>query len=155
MVRNLLLVGGLGVAAYIGYRWWTGRQIADAANTAPTTVAGGSASSMVDTAARTTIFGGGSVSKGLLGIIGGARRPIGIKPTAPATLAAVQSSTWSGTRGMVMAAVLGAQPVAPSPSSQIVSSVGIVAPGKTAPTGDQPGPGSPPPPIISMRGILN
>lgn len=148
--RDIVVLGLLGVGGYLAWRWWTNRPIADAADTAPATVAGAAASSMTASAARTTVFGGGTLVKRLLGT------PVPIMPSSPrlsptapaAVLAGKMNANYAPVQREVGAAVLAPLPVAPSPNNLRWSATGLLAPVGTMPRGDQPQPGDPSPATI-------
>lgn len=143
--RDLIIGGAVVVGGYFAWRWWKTRPIANAAQTAPTTFAGYAASSMTETAARTTMFGQSLVRR-LLSPITSFTARTSPKPAPTANAGAVvaqENSSFGSVRRQVLAATLAPMPVAPSPDGFIRSSVGILAPLGTAPKGDQPGPGQP------------
>ena len=141
--RDLIVLGLVGVGGYFAYRWWTGRPITNAENTAPNTVDGAAASSMTETAARTTVFGASKIQK-LLGTFNAVPAARLMSPTAPAgQLAAEQLAAFKGEQAKVSNAVLAPAPNAPSPNNFRYSSTGVLAPVGTQPDGEQPQPGDP------------
>jgi len=142
--RDIIILGLVGVGGYLAYRWWTNRPIVDAQQTAPGTAVGNAASSMTDSAARTTVFGGAVVQKLLQPIVSSAalnKKPL---PTASAaSVANAQLRAFKPVQTQVVSAVLAPAPVAPSPNNFRYTSVGILGVNATQPKGDQPQPGDP------------
>jgi len=142
--RDIIILGLVGVGGYFAWRWWTNRPIVDAQQTAPGTAPGNAASSMTDSAARTTVFGGAVTQKLLAPIVSSAalsKKPL---PTASAgTVANQQLKAYTPVQRQVVSAVLAPMPNAPSPNNLRYTSTGIVGVNGTQPKGDQPQPGDP------------
>jgi hypothetical protein len=152
--KDLLLGGAVVVGGYFAWKWWKSRPVSNAAQTAPKTFAGAAASSMTESAARTTVFGA-SFTKRLLSPLTSFTARLGSKPlptSGPGPVVAQERSTFGAVRAQVLNATLAPMPVAPSPDGFIRSSVGILAPIGTMPSGDQPSPGDPLN-ILQTRGI--
>ncbi len=147
--RDLLILGGVAVAGYFGYRWWQSRVVTNAQTDAPGTTAGRIASSMNVAAALTTTFGGSTFTKRLLAPM----NVQGLKAPS-ATGPAVAPETNNALRMDVLRAVLGPLPVAPSPNNlRFASSEGTPATRAQMPIGSLPQPGDPTPTFFGMRGI--
>jgi len=155
--RDLVLGGAIVVGGYFAWKWWKNRPIVDAQTHAPSSVAGANASSMTETAARTTVFGPSLVRR-LLSPLTSFTARINSKPAPTAnanTVVANQTASFADVKAKVLAATLAPMPVAPSPDGFIRSSVGILAPIGTAPRGDQPAPGQPSTSyILQTRGVM-
>jgi hypothetical protein len=147
--RDLLILGGVAVAGYFGWRWWQSRAVTNAATDAPGTVAGRSAANMTASGASSTVFSKSVLSKNLLSplmSVGPKLTSVTGPATAPATNEALRVS--------VLRAVLGPLPVAPSPNNlRFASADGTPAVQSQQPIGSPPQPGDPLPTFFSLRGI--
>jgi hypothetical protein len=151
--RDFLILGGVAVAGYFGWRWWKGAIVTNAAQSAPGTAVGNAASSMTETGARTTVFGGVFGTRRLLMPPPRDPVPTAVAGTAPASMSP-DFATNPTMRVGVLHAVLGNQPVAPSPSNnRFTGPLGIRAGVGTRPLGDPPQPADPAPTWFSLRGI--
>lgn len=149
--RDLLILGGIGVAAYFGWRWYNRNvQTAQGSPAAARELGNTAGASMTADAARTTVFGGGVSFRRLLSPPTVSKLPLLPRPTDPPA----PSPETPGLRAFVLRAVLGPQLVAPSPdATRLVPSVGTSALEGTTPNGDQPNPGDPDVVFYSRRGI--
>lgn len=155
--RDWILLGLVGVGGYCAWRMWKGRPIVNSQVTAPSTTAGMAASSMTDSAARSTVFGGASITKRIFGPVM-VSRPLASRlpaATAPATtVAARQASSFGPELAKVEAATFAPVAVAPSGSAMHFVATGILGFEGTAPHGDGPQPGDPSPQqVLQTRGI--
>jgi hypothetical protein len=151
--RDLLILGGVAVAGYFGWRWWKARTITNASQNAAGTEAGNAATSMTETGARTTVFGPAFGVKRLF--LPPVQPPIAptVAPTAPAA-ASPDLVTDSKLRAFVLQANLGNLPVAPSPSNvKFTGPAGIRAGVGTGTPADPAQPGDPGPTFFALRGI--
>ncbi len=156
--RDLIVLGLVGVGGWLAWRWYKRQPVTNAQQTAPDMQAGLNASSMTADAARTTVFGGGSLARRLLDpIVSFTTAPVGVAaPTAPIGVALkFGAPTYDRMQTRVLSAVLAPQVGAPSPSGTHYISTGIAAPLPTQPSGDQPSPGDPSPlmGVFLQRGI--
>lgn len=151
--RDFIVLGLVGVGGWLAWRWYKNRT-----GKAPGTPSGDASSSMTDTGARTTVFGGGIMFQKLLSptlIHRDATSDIRPRPTAPPIIPIQnQNRTFIPVRNQVVDAVLAPLPISPSPSGQRFVLTGITAPAGTSPDGDQPQPGDPgPETVIQTRTI--
>src|SRR6185503_19102941 len=85
--RDVIILALVGVGGYLLWCSWRKRPIVDAQNRAPSTTAGMIASDMTETAARTTNFGGPSISKRIFApLLTVKQAPLLPSPTAPSTV---------------------------------------------------------------------
>ena len=133
---DVLLLGGIGVAAFFGWRWYKGLPVANAGQTDGGSLAARNASSLSADAARQTLFGGSTLFRNLLTPTSVVRSSkVGIDPTgAPVK---VQNPLLPA----VVGAQFAAQVNAPSPSASRVQSPDMqLQLSPTMPRGDQPQP---------------
>lgn len=155
--RDWILLGLVGVGGYCAWRMWKGRAVVNAQVTVPSSTAGLAASSMTDSAARSTVFGGASITKRIFGPVM-VSKPLASRlpsPTAPATVVSSrQASAFGPELAKVEAATFAPIAVAPSGSAMHFVATGILGFDGTAPSGDGPQPGDPSPQqVVQTRGI--
>jgi hypothetical protein len=151
--RDLLILGGVAVAGYFGWRWWKNAIVTNASESAAGTAVGNAASSMTETGARTTVFGRVFGTKRLF--LPPSRDPVptAVAPTAPA-LTTPDFATDPKMRLGVLRAVLGNLPVAPSPNNdRYTGPNGILADAGTQPGPAPRQPADPSPTWFSLRSI--
>lgn len=159
--RDLLILGGLGVAGFFAWRWWKKVPAANQAQQPKNDVQGSAASQMTNGAARSTVFGGSILARNLF------KLPEFPRPKPAATLppymtqsarADWEMSTNPTQRGFVLNAILGPLPVAPSPNNnRYFSPDGGLTGDGDLPSGSPRDPGDPAPTFtnpFAMRGIL-
>lgn len=155
--RDWILLGLVGVGGYCAWRMWRGRPVVNAQMTVPSSTAGMVASSMTDSAARSTVFGGASLTKRIFGPVM-VSKPLAARlpaPTAPGTVvAARQAAHFQGELRKVTDATFAPVAVAPSGSAMHFVATGILGFEGTSPSGDGGQPGDPSPQqVVQTRGI--
>lgn len=151
--RDFLILGAAAVAGYFGWKWWKDRIVTNAAQTDAGSAVGNAASSMTETGARTTVFGGIFGAKRLFLPPPRETTPTTVAPTAPASMSP-DFATNPRMRVGVLTAVLGNQPVPPSPSGiRYTGPNGIKAIQGTQPGPTPPQPADPAPTWFAIRGL--
>lgn len=150
--RDLIVLGLVGVGGWLAYRWWKNKPTANQAQQPKSQVAANAASSMTEAAARASVFGGATMVNRILPPSAVTWQGMPIARSTLGTATPPPNTTHPDpdmvpdpiVRTMVMQAVLGPLPVAPSPNNNRFSDPnGAPAVGATAPVGSPPQPGDP------------
>ncbi len=154
--RDLIVLGLVGVGGWLAWRWYKRQPVANAQQTAPTSVAGLVSSSMWGDNARSTLFGGNVYTKRVFAPV-----PLRVPmlklpaPTAPPSAVLARTAlTFPQSLSRALSASFAPEPTTPANSARHFTSTGIIGLQGTQPSGDQPQPGDPSPMfIMGTRGI--